>query len=140
MAAAQIGYDDLAVEYFREALYVDLADTHGNTVDGVHVASCGGVWGTLVFGFAGLFDTGTALRFAPSLPDAVGVDLVPHATPRVAAARRARRRRVHGGRARRCTRCRSTPVPARPARSSTRTCGPPTMSATARAPTASTAS
>jgi alpha,alpha-trehalose phosphorylase len=68
MAAAQIGYDDLAAEYFREALFVDLADTHGNAVDGVHVASTGGVWGTIAFGFAGLFDTGNALRFSPSLP------------------------------------------------------------------------
>ena len=69
-AAAQIGYDNLAVDYFREALYVDLADLHGNTADGVHVASCGGVWGTVVFGFAGVFETGTALSFEPSLPDA----------------------------------------------------------------------
>ena len=68
MAAAQIGYDDLAVEYFREALFVDLADTHGNANDGVHVASCGGAWGTIAFGFAGLFDVGAALRFTPSLP------------------------------------------------------------------------
>ena len=68
MAAAQIGYDDLAVEYFREALFVDLADTHGNASDGVHVASCGGTWGTIAFGFAGLFDAGAALRFTPSLP------------------------------------------------------------------------
>ena len=70
MAAAQIGYDDLAVTYFRETLYVDLADTHGNASDGVHVASAGGVWGTIAFGFAGLFDSGTALRFTPSLPSA----------------------------------------------------------------------
>jgi alpha,alpha-trehalose phosphorylase len=68
MAAAQIGYEDLAVDYFREALFVDLADTHGNASDGVHVASTGGVWGTIVFGFAGLYDTGHALRFSPSLP------------------------------------------------------------------------
>ena len=27
-----------------QALFVDLADLHGNTVDGVHVASTGGVW------------------------------------------------------------------------------------------------
>jgi alpha,alpha-trehalose phosphorylase len=70
MAAAQIGYDDLALDYFREAVFVDLADTHGNAVDGVHVASAGGVWGTIAFGFAGLFDTGTGLRFSPSLPAA----------------------------------------------------------------------
>ncbi len=68
MAAAQIGYDDLAVTYFRETLFVDLADTHGNANDGVHVASAGGAWGTIAFGFAGLFDSGTALQFTPSLP------------------------------------------------------------------------
>jgi alpha,alpha-trehalose phosphorylase len=70
MAAAQIGYEELAVSYFKAALFVDLCDTHGNTSDGVHIASCGGVWGTVAFGFAGLFDHGYALQFAPSLPSA----------------------------------------------------------------------
>jgi len=69
MAASQIGADELAVKYFREALFVDLADLHGNTRDGVHVASAGGAWGTVVFGFAGLFETGTAISFDPHLPD-----------------------------------------------------------------------
>lgn len=69
-AAAQIGYDDLAVEYFRQALFVDLANMHGNTEDGVHIASAGGVWTTIAYGFAGMFDTGAALSFAPHLPPA----------------------------------------------------------------------
>jgi alpha,alpha-trehalose phosphorylase len=68
LGAAQIGYDELALEYFREALFVDLADTHGNTSDGVHIASAGGVWGTIAFGFAGMHDSGTSLRFSPRLP------------------------------------------------------------------------
>jgi alpha,alpha-trehalose phosphorylase len=68
VAAAQIGYEQHALHYFREALFVDLADTHGNTCDGVHIASAGGVWGALVFGFAGLYDSGFSLRFSPSLP------------------------------------------------------------------------
>ena len=68
VAAAQIGYDEMAFNYFCEALYVDLADTHGNTSDGVHIASAGGVWGSLVYGFAGMYDNGIALHFAPSLP------------------------------------------------------------------------
>jgi alpha,alpha-trehalose phosphorylase len=70
MAAAQIGFDEHAERYFREALFVDLADLHGNTRDGVHVASAGGVWGTVVFGFAGLFESGTAISFDPHLPAA----------------------------------------------------------------------
>ena len=68
VAAAQIGYDDAAIHYFYQALYVDLADTHGNTADGAHIASAGGVWGTIVYGFAGMFDSGTTLKFAPRLP------------------------------------------------------------------------
>jgi alpha,alpha-trehalose phosphorylase len=70
LAAAQIGYDDHAVDYFRAALLTDLADAHRNTADGVHIASCGGVWGTIAFGFAGLFDHGYALQFTPRLPPA----------------------------------------------------------------------
>ncbi|MEO6124965.1 MAG: glycosyl hydrolase family 65 protein, partial [Ilumatobacteraceae bacterium] len=68
VAAAQIGYEVDAVDYFRQALFVDLADTHGNTADGVHIASAGGVWGTVVFGFGGLYDSGISLQFNPRLP------------------------------------------------------------------------
>lgn len=52
--AAQVGRWDSALSYFRDALLLDLKDTHRNTIDGVHVANCGGVWAALVNGFAGL--------------------------------------------------------------------------------------
>ena len=58
-----------AYDYFLQALYVDLADLHGNTVDGLHVASTGGVWGALVNGFGGMRDHGGRLAFDPRLPD-----------------------------------------------------------------------
>ncbi|MGH1504959.1 MAG: glycoside hydrolase family 65 protein [Acidimicrobiales bacterium] len=67
--AAEVGHDDLALRYFHQALYLDLLDTHGNTSDGVHVANAGGVWTALVHGFAGMRDTGAALRFDPRLPE-----------------------------------------------------------------------
>ena len=54
--AAEVGYHDLALRYFHSALFVDLADLHGNTTDGVHVASTGGVWNCLVYGFGGMRD------------------------------------------------------------------------------------
>jgi alpha,alpha-trehalose phosphorylase len=66
--AAEVGHADLAMHYFRESLYLDIADTHGNTVDGAHIANVGGVWACLVHGFAGVRDSGTHVRIAPRLP------------------------------------------------------------------------
>jgi alpha,alpha-trehalose phosphorylase len=67
--AAEVGYHEAAYEYFLQALFVDLADLHRNTVDGLHVASTGGVWSALVNGFGGLRDHDGRLRLAPRLPD-----------------------------------------------------------------------
>jgi alpha,alpha-trehalose phosphorylase len=69
IVAAQVGYPDLAWAYFRQSLYLDLNDTHGNTDQGVHIASAAGVWAGVVHGFAGLLDTGDSLRCAPQLPE-----------------------------------------------------------------------
>ncbi len=67
--AAEVGYQDLALEYFEHALYVDLADLHNNASDGVHVASAGGVWTALVSGFGGMRDYFGLLSFDPRLPE-----------------------------------------------------------------------
>ncbi len=68
IVAAEVGHDALALDYFRQALYVDLANTHGNTADGVHIASAAGVWAAIVHGFAGLVDEAGALSVTPRLP------------------------------------------------------------------------
>jgi alpha,alpha-trehalose phosphorylase len=72
--AAEVGYHGPALRYFQEAVYVDLIDRHANTSDGVHVASTGGVWSALVFGFGGFRDLGAGRgdeqwTFDPRLPD-----------------------------------------------------------------------
>ncbi|TGN31069.1 glycoside hydrolase family 65 protein [Aeromicrobium chenweiae] len=67
--AAEVGYHDLALRYFLSALYVDLADRHQNTADGVHVASTGGVWSALVNGFGGFRDQGGRFTLDPRLPE-----------------------------------------------------------------------
>ena len=67
--AAEVGYHELALRYFRSALFVDLADLHRNAADGVHVASTGGVWSALVFGFGGFRDHRGTYSFDPRLPD-----------------------------------------------------------------------
>ena len=56
IVATEVGYEDKAMEYFLEAVLVDLGDIGGNVIDGVHIASAGGVWMTLVYGFGGMRD------------------------------------------------------------------------------------
>ena len=68
--AAEVGYHDLAYRYFLASLFVDLADRHSNTSDGVHVASTGGVWSALASGFGGFRDLGGGQWcLDPRLPD-----------------------------------------------------------------------
>ncbi|MEH3034371.1 MAG: glycoside hydrolase family 65 protein [Aeromicrobium erythreum] len=68
--ASEVGYHDLAYRYFLSALFVDLADRHGNTSDGVHVASTGGVWSALACGFGGFRDHGAGQwELDPRLPE-----------------------------------------------------------------------
>ncbi len=69
IVAAEVGYHEVALDYFHNAMYVDLGDLHDNTVDGLHVASAGGIWSALVFGFAGMKDRNGRLSFDPRLPD-----------------------------------------------------------------------
>jgi alpha,alpha-trehalose phosphorylase len=69
IVAAEVGYHRGAYDYFLQALFVDLANLHSNTVDGLHIASTGGVWAALVNGFGGMRDHGGRLRFDPRLPD-----------------------------------------------------------------------
>ncbi|MFD4957766.1 glycoside hydrolase family 65 protein [Microbacterium sp. NPDC058389] len=66
--ASEVGYQDLALEYFERSVFVDLADLHHNASDGVHVASAGGVWTALVAGFGGMRDHRGELSFDPRLP------------------------------------------------------------------------
>jgi alpha,alpha-trehalose phosphorylase len=66
--ASAVGYEDEGLRYFADASSVDLADAHGNTADGIHIASCGGTWLALVAGFGGLRDFDGDVTFRPRLP------------------------------------------------------------------------
>ena len=68
IVASAVGYPDAALDYFLDACSVDLADAHGNTADGIHVASCGGTWLAIVAGFGGLRDFDGVVRLDPKLP------------------------------------------------------------------------
>ncbi|GMA28610.1 glycoside hydrolase family 65 protein [Arenivirga flava] len=67
--AAEVGYGALAEQYFTQALFVDIANLHRNTSDGIHVASTGGIWSALTMGFAGMRDHGGRITFDPRLPE-----------------------------------------------------------------------
>jgi len=66
--AAEVGYLELAYDYFGEAALMDLHDLERNTRDGVHIAALAGSWIAAVAGFGGMRDHDGFLSFAPRLP------------------------------------------------------------------------
>ena len=54
-----------ATRYGMAALLMDLADVGGNVKDGCHVASMGGTWMMLTYGFGGMRDNDGTLSFWP---------------------------------------------------------------------------
>lgn len=64
-----VGDPARAVQYFGRSAYADLADNQGNTRDGIHIASAGGTWQVVVFGFAGFRIRHGVPTFDPRLPD-----------------------------------------------------------------------
>ncbi len=69
--AAEVGYLDLAYDYFAEAALTDLHDLHSNVRNGLHIASLAGAWTVAVAGFGGMRDHDRSLTFAPRLPSAL---------------------------------------------------------------------
>ena len=67
--AARVGRFDLALRYFRHAAFLDLANLAGNTPDGVHIATAGGVWQALVSGFGGFTWRAGQAHLSPNLPE-----------------------------------------------------------------------
>jgi kojibiose phosphorylase len=57
-----------AYDHFMRAALVDLEDVRGNAADGIHAASAGGLWQSVVFGFAGVKLTENGPVAHPRLP------------------------------------------------------------------------
>ena len=66
--AAEVGDIEKAYDYFMQSAEMDLDDVDHNVKDGVHIASIGGTWISLVYGFAGMRDEEGRLSFRPRLP------------------------------------------------------------------------
>jgi trehalose/maltose hydrolase-like predicted phosphorylase len=67
---ARAGQTDRALELFRLAARLDLDDITGTTAGGLHLATMGGVWQALAYGFLGLRPRHDHLDVDPCLPDA----------------------------------------------------------------------
>jgi trehalose/maltose hydrolase-like predicted phosphorylase len=66
--ASRLGATADAYRDFMQTALVDLEDSRGNTADGIHAASAGGVWQAVVFGFAGIQLTENGPVANPHLP------------------------------------------------------------------------
>ncbi|MBD2737852.1 beta-phosphoglucomutase [Nostoc paludosum FACHB-159] len=52
--ASDLNISNEAYKLFMQAAMVDLEDNRGNTADGIHGATAGGVWQAVIFGFGGI--------------------------------------------------------------------------------------
>lgn len=66
--ANRIGAYEKAYSYFMNTARLDIDNLHHNTKDGIHTASMGGSWMSIVFGFAGMRVVNGTLNFHPHLP------------------------------------------------------------------------
>jgi kojibiose phosphorylase len=64
----EVGDYTRAEQYFTRSAFVDLADNQRNTQDGIHIASAGGTWQTVVCGFGGFRVRSGLMSFDPWLP------------------------------------------------------------------------
>ena len=64
----EVGDFTRATQYFARSAFVDLADNQGNTAEGMHIASAGGTWQTVVSGFGGFRVRNGVMTFDPWLP------------------------------------------------------------------------
>jgi trehalose/maltose hydrolase-like predicted phosphorylase len=66
---ARAGQLSEALATLDVAARIDLDDLTGSTAGGVHLATMGGLWQSLVFGFAGIRPRDGALIVDPMLPE-----------------------------------------------------------------------
>ncbi|WP_283679902.1 glycoside hydrolase family 65 protein [Lentilactobacillus sp. Marseille-Q4993] len=66
--AADLHYEDKAVELYERTARLDLDNYNNDTVDGLHVTAMTGGWIAVVQGFAGMRVNDDKLHFAPFLP------------------------------------------------------------------------
>ncbi|MDD2190086.1 MAG: glycosyl hydrolase family 65 protein [Eubacteriales bacterium] len=66
--ASRLGMEEKAYAYYEIAARMDLTDAYGNTDDGLHIANMGGIYMTIVYGFAGFRLKENGISLSPILP------------------------------------------------------------------------
>jgi kojibiose phosphorylase len=66
--ACDLNQPEIAYGHFLRAALVDLEDVRLNASEGIHAASAGGVWQTVIFGFGGIRLTEFGPIACPNLP------------------------------------------------------------------------
>ena len=69
LVTTRIGKIEQAYQHFMHAASTDLEDARGNTADGFHAATAGGLWQAVVFGFSGLRIANSIPAVTPQLPE-----------------------------------------------------------------------
>ena len=67
LVAARLGDAEMALRYLHKTAALDL-DPDPNSAGGVRIAGLGGMWQTLILGFAGVNLMGDTLAISPKLP------------------------------------------------------------------------
>ena len=66
----KVGDSSKAYRYLRRAALIDLLNLQKNTREGIHAANTGGVWQTVIFGFAGVsVEESGILNIRPNMPE-----------------------------------------------------------------------
>ncbi len=69
---AKSGDAEQAYGLFKKSIDIDLNAEAGGAAEGIHIANCGGIWQSIIFGFAGLCHSYEEITpsLNPQLPDA----------------------------------------------------------------------
>lgn len=51
---SKLGDNEKAYELFIKSIGIDLDENIGGAAEGIHIANCGGIWQSIIFGFAGM--------------------------------------------------------------------------------------
>jgi Trehalose and maltose hydrolases (possible phosphorylases) len=66
--ACDLGYDEQSYDFYERACETDLGVHIGKSMQGLHLAACGGVWNMTIEGYGGVRIDNGKLRIEPHLP------------------------------------------------------------------------